>query len=318
MGMTPWRYPELLTSLMQHSPFQGEDMQVLAQLIQQQRQALVSPLSYTREQLRHMDLPGITSPLPVDFDFSMLLRSDWQPVINLAMIGWLSEEGQSQVTPHLLTTIRTAEGNLTHPNVVSTPTQRVLDVSVLSDLIRATPRLHVPIPHIPLESIGDTLQAFEMARFSPNPQDLNQRRAPLIKLVRQLLNDKMNIPQAKNLEGTASLGLVTLGFSYVGDHPVTGEELFEPLMMIGLIVHIADPKDFQPKDTTYYRKMGWTELAGFSQNLGDQNVQRLVPEVDELDVVDVCVYGQCLKSTQYVAQFPKNFLEQHLGVPVVN
>jgi hypothetical protein len=297
---------------------------------------------YTEAELHELNLPGFMEPACLDVDNpygSLFKDTQWQPVLNLAVVTEVVTP-DDRLDLRVLTAIRRAEANPTHPDVVSTPTQRIVDRDDLKHmLVHASPYLDLrppslpgepPLEHLPrpfhLREVNPSQPAV-VAEFGPKPHDLiTHNTMPLEALSRKLLVDKLGQAAICAPEFTArlaekgiypSLGKVSLsrlvaGFSYVSDRERTGEPEFEPIVMLGAVMHCTYPL-LIPAETNDYRNISWTSLDAFASNVRERNSSNLIWGLSNADQIRVCVRGLCL-STSVVTTSADAKLGQHMNL----
>lgn len=241
---------------------------------------------YTESEIssRSSELPGLVEPGDV---FTILtdprIKCLWQPVLSATVVTRFN--GQLQV----LTGKRTAEGNTTHTNVASTPTMRIPDEEaglLLPD--------HVPFC---LSGSIDPLKPFISESLTPSVAGLPDSRDVLAAKVANLLALKLGLGQALESSrqgvGRASLARCIVGFSYLDD-TVTGEALFEPLIMLGAVVGLDQKIAEQiPPATVSYSNLGWTPLSTYVHGVATKTLFEVIPSAKPEDELEVCVRGLC-------------------------
>jgi hypothetical protein len=289
--------------------------------------------SYTEAQLRSPDgprLPGLWEPAALNVldPYALFRDSDWQPVLNLAIVAdEITEDGATGL--RMLAGSR-PETEVTHPNVVSTPTQWITDrkqLEVMLDLHffdSAACHHSLPERNEPIESLTPTFHLNEInpsrpaviGKLHPYPQDLGDLTLPLGRMAQKLLAEKLGFEswydpenrQRLNAAGLhPSLGRISMsrlvaGFSYVGD-TADEEPLYEPIVMVGAVLHTQYPKLF-PRRTSRYENLTFTPLDTFPQNVRERKVGNLIWVGSERDEVMMCVRGLCLSTSAEMSGGP--------------
>ncbi|HYH75542.1 MAG TPA: hypothetical protein VD735_06305 [Candidatus Saccharimonadales bacterium] len=285
---------------------------------------------FTEAQLRSPDgpnLPGLWAPARIDpaDPYAFFRDTDWRPVLNLAIVTEaISESGQTSL--RLLTGSR-PESEQTHPNVVSTPTQWMTDRPRLELLLEQA----FFAPHI----LGNTTTSAGLAvnpelhlgeinpsRFGvianvePHPVSIGGVTPPLGFFTQKLLADKLGFdswyapsPKEKLAAtglhpsiGSVSLSRLLAGFSYVGENE-HDDPLYEPIVMVGGVMHTPFPKLFA-RSTPRYDNLTFTSLSAFPQNVRNREVGNLIQLDAEYNEIMMCVRGLCLTTGAEMSSGP--------------
>jgi hypothetical protein len=281
--------------------------------------------SYTEAELRSPNgphLPGLWTPAKIDVadPYAFFRNTDWQPVLNLAIVT--ETIGETLTPGYGILTGSRPETELTHPSVVSTPTQWITDHVTLQSTLEdyffnnggATVQGLPATPEMHLQAINPNHYAV-VGNADPRRANLRRPR-PLVQLTQKLLAEKLGFDSwygpgnkeqlaAAGLHpslGTVSISRLLAGFSYVGENQ-HGEPLHQPLVMVGAVLHTPFPKLF-PRSTPRYDDLTFTDLASFKGNVASRNVGNLIKLDTEADAVMMCVRGLCLTTGVEMASGP--------------
>lgn len=262
-------------------------------------------------------LPGLREPAKLDITdpYSFFRGTDWQPVLNLAIIT--EDIDATGTTGHQMLTGSRPATESTHPNVVSTPTQWITDRALLQavledhflpDFFNDTTDVGLPVtPEIHLGHVNPNHYAI-LGNANPRQTALGRRATPLGLLTQKLLAEKLGFadwygPENKELLmrggllpsiGAVSLSRLLAGFSYVGENH-HDEPLYEPIVMLGTVVHTPYPKLF-PRTTARYENLSFTDVQSFKNNVINRNVANLIRLDTAADEVMMCVRGLCMST----------------------
>ncbi len=220
----------------------------------------------------------------------------------------------------LLTGIRRRETNATHPDVVSTPTIRIPSSFAREVISAKAHSLNIQLPSFVVNDVEPT-KPVRVMYFEANPEPIPNNISMLPSLVSNLLAQKLGIGEAleqhtaDNPLGTVSLKTILAGFSYASGRMEAGEEipLFEPLLMMGAVVHLSD-SSVTPSETSSYRNLGWVDANTYQLGHEMRDAGLLVPGLALTDAADVCVRGLCLSTSRAAICNPSD-LRSHLGSP---
>lgn len=259
--------------------------------------------SYTESELRELNLPGFMVPARMDprAPFSIFEDSHWQMVHNMSIVAHAGNVG------YIATMIR-EPGNVTHENVVSTPTQRLTHHQAQEVLTLKAPYLDEDdvgldyiLPTFLLREVNPSRPAV-VARYGRNVERLDwvEPLHPLCSLTFDLLKTKLGFEEPERAAllgerfGKVAIRRVLAGFSYVDDTP-SGEPLYEPLIMLGTVLVLHEPGiSSLPERTSEYRGISWVPLEGFADRVGRRAVRDLIWNVTDKEEIEVCVRGMCL------------------------
>lgn len=274
---------------------------------------------YTEDELFELadqgKLPGFLSP--ATYGPNLFEETAWQPVSNVSIVR--IHEGRPyapDTTLSILTAIRRRETNPTHPDVVSTPTQR-MGAGTAKTLIaeRAKFLRSSPTSEFELTEINPQRPAV-IASFEPNVTALYHNEN-LSALVHRLLDTKLDFGDLSYGErrvwegiGKVSLSRVVAGFSGVND-PETGDPLYEPIVMFGSVLSTGALHLPLFAETDEYRNITFTNVGRFAHNVTSRSVTELVV-ASEWDEVYACVRGLCL-ATSVQATSDLQDLWRHMG-----
>jgi hypothetical protein len=277
------------------------------------KEFVVPAPSYSFEQLQELHLPGYSEPIQFEpseaSPLGQLEASDWQIVLNTAIVCRFGGVYRTR------TMVRTPESNPTHPNVISTATQRKAP-DVLAAIIRdkrgfLDTETRAALPKQLAHEV-DTRTALVIARFMPEAEPVGgigvDSRRPLGRAVAELLVDKLGVDEGlltRQLIGYVSLSALSLGFSNVEVDGAHGNPVVqtEPLALVRTILELpprdgADD-DFDPHEifgeTEHYAYPYWSPVRDFGDNVAGRKVQPFLPDaVREGDIFQFCQYGQCM------------------------
>lgn len=179
---------------------------------------------------------------------------------------------------------RRSETNLTHPEIVSAPTQRIPEglAKGILDLCKKSQDLNSPAPFRP-ETISN---------FSTNGHH------PIIYAVESLLSRKLGLSdhlEQKNIRFSAISVLSLVGWANypnligVSDAPYPERE---NLKMINIRVHIHKGADLFPSNTASYHFSRWVTAENYCKMMDGKDVSQV-----GLDGFRFCVDGLCVATT---------------------
>lgn len=216
------------------------------------------------------------------------------PVLSLTVLDGSSlPGGELRADSRVLVVVRDAVANLTHPNVVSVPTQRI--PAQLYDAIVASAR-----------SVGKdrNVRFFDGGVISSKTDDGHNAT---VHATEALLARKLGL--AEGLESgrvrfRAALRARVDGTAVYDN--VGSDAIFEPISMLNVVVELACPQDELPLTTTSYSLLAWTSVARFLRGVDARDPHVVSPA---LDSIELCVHGVCLDAaraslTQLVGSVP--------------
>ncbi|HJP95996.1 MAG TPA: hypothetical protein VJ843_01345 [Candidatus Saccharimonadales bacterium] len=266
---------------------------------------------YTEQEIQNVHLPGFGEMS--DLDTTLAPETAWQTVLSLTVVA-KTESGELEV----MDGIRRAESNPTHPDVVSTPTGRLprsIASAILASKAGARP---VDQPKWLIESL-DPKSPVVIEQLCANIEPVPERESPLPYVVGALMAGKLGCAGALELASSkrplahASLATMLGGFSYASDRELpTGEmaPVYEPLIMLGSVVTIADKRAI-PQETESYRSISWVPLDEYLTGVREREAGRLINDISVEDEVSVCVRGLCLATSAANVE-DAVFLSQHV------
>jgi hypothetical protein len=214
--------------------------------------------------------------------------NEFRDVVALTLIDSSSLDAGA-ITPHtkLRIGVRRAERHITHPDIVSVPTQRV--PSALADSL--------------LRGWLDTLEIGQMATFGMRwvSNQTQNGHDPIIYAVESLLCTKLGVAtalEAGKVVFEASPEICTLNFARypnildLEDSPYPAEEL---LRMTNIRVHITEGVDLFPEDTESYMHSRWVQVANFRKMMDGKDLRWV-----GLDSFKFCVDGLCVATTNEI------------------
>ena len=209
--------------------------------------------------------------------------SESSPVLALTIVdGETLDSGNLKLDSRMMVAVRDPKTNLSHPDVISVPTQRV-----------------------PPTFLGEVLAGAELVKEDGPCRHLRSREAdstldngetPLIFAVESLMSKKLGVGDAlerKEVTFHASLRLFLDG---VVENPETAEGVprRERLAMANILVAIDRGAALFPARTASYSRLLWTSIETFLSSARTKSTLALDPG---LDPIRYCIYGLCIAST---------------------
>jgi hypothetical protein len=225
-----------------------------------------------------------------------MLNTHPVPVVALTIVN--SKNNQIRETTRdseLLVVVRDVTTNLTHPNVISVPTQRI-PVSLFSDIIGSG--------KLAIKTQSTTYFTGEW--IANNRQNGHN---PIIYAIEALLARKLgaaNALETRTLAFESQLKAMMVGQSYHPQLPI--ERRYENISMLNIKVFIDRYNHEFPSQTASYSHILWTSVETFIET-----VQKKQPEILEpnLDPLEYCIHGLCIWSTY-------NILGHELGLKPID
>ena len=227
------------------------------------------------------------------------------PVLSVSIIdkNTLSENGVITPESNILVGVRCALTHLTHPDVVSIPTQRIPE-KLLDDYYEEGIETGV-------EEITLPVLASEIFKIQPGKNyaitDESSSHDPLKYAVESILSKKLLLGQAleeKKITFTAEPAIAITGFvlyEKTGDTlpgvevEVEGRKFFkEYLTMYNIMVKILNI-EYIPADTPSYSDVRWAKIRDFIRMVETKNVEVLHSLFGNRSI-QICVHGLCLAS----------------------
>lgn len=202
------------------------------------------------------------------------------PVLSLTIIdkSTLNDNIIDENTSILLT-VRDKNTNLTHPNVISVPTQRI-PASLLSELKNSS----TLVEH---DNSSSYYSEHKVSSLNCNGHH------PVIYAVESILSRKLGLSDALEsqlLSFDAYLYIVLKGKSYHPNLPKDdGREEF--IEMANIVVITSDIEIF-PKHTPSYSHILWESSKNFINTVKDKN-----PMLVKLDPIEYCIHGLCIETS---------------------
>jgi hypothetical protein len=197
---------------------------------------------------RPWQLTDITEPLSV-----------YRPVLALTILRQRAEHLE------ILAGVRTGAANITHPGVVSVPTQRVPQV----------------IAESWLSELGRPLGPELAGQLGREVEYLLARKLGLADAL-ELRQVRLSIHALSGWQGTSVIGEDQDGL------------ITEDLTMFNACVEVVEGDGLVPPETASYRPLVWARSTDFLRMVETREVAALNADLDELLF---CVYGLCLEST---------------------
>ena len=228
-------------------------------------------------------LPGFFEPSDVISAVRPGYLDGWQPVLSATIVSRIDDE------LHVLTGTRSAEANMTHVNVASTPTIR-LAIDEVEPLV---------IQDVPFYIAGsiDPLKPYVSDSLYPSTRGIPDNTEVISGRISYILALKLGL--AETLEtarypiGRTSLARCVVGFSYLEDNK-DGEPLYEPLIMLGAIVGLDSGAALKiPNETISYTNLGWTPIDSYVRGIKTRNLLDVIPSAGPQDELEVCIRGLC-------------------------
>jgi len=216
------------------------------------------------------------------------------PVIALTILRGAKSAGEQ-----ILTVVRNPGANLTHPDVVSVPTQRIPDALMASLLSRSEVCDRVK------RRRQDHLETLTVFRGRRADSDRDSGHDPVIYSVESLLARKLGMAEVLEKNGLrfqAWPGVLLEGVarypSLIADSGSESEVqegsggAQEAIKMLNIAVRITAGADLFPESTCSYNHIQWSDLAGFRRMITDRD-----PAAIGLDALRFCVGGLCVSSS---------------------
>lgn len=193
-------------------------------------------------------------------------------------------------TTRILIVVRDATTNVTHPDVVSMPTQRIpfaLAESLLNDT----------------SSLGSEQTADAETTYLIGPEYTNLERMvhnPVVYSVVALLTRKLGVTEylewhhghKPRLTFSATVASMTVGHATYSNRP--GGRESEYIRMINVLVRIVDGVDLFPSQTSNYAFVRWVDASRFMEAMRDRNPTAIDPR---LRLEQYCIHGLCVHGT---------------------
>ena len=249
-----------------------------------------------------LGLPTFDDVSPLDrATTASSLADSYNGVVALA-VKRATEAGTHQI----LTGIRRAETNQTHPNVVSVPTAVYGIDAVARSLDEAT-----AIKEDRYTIIFDKeASSFKRTRtcYATN----------LGLLATHLMATKLNL--GESVEDLILAGAefryqnLVLGASILEPDSAIGQDVIEANAMLNIAVTVPAEMSDLFQDTAALRALSWVDEDDFLRGLHDRRVSDFFgPHREDVDEVEVCVHGLCLTTTALA--IPKTQTEQLVHRP---
>ena len=247
-------------------------------------------------------------------------ESNPTPVLVLTVFdgNTLGSDGEITEKTRMLVGGRSGETNLTHPDVISTPTQRV-PKSVLDDILRLSQQAEVTTQ----TELRFPERVSRVIALETPVYDSKESHNPVVYAVRSLLSAKLGLAEA--LEKNEVHFTATPVTSLVGSvlyavlegqtaaqferHavPVTigGEQYMQEYHQMLNVRVVLDNPDLVPAGTPSYSNLYWMTVAQFNQ-MNQTRDLRHVSGISMEQAFGYCIHGLCLMtSSVYVNQQQK-------------
>ncbi len=207
----------------------------------------------------------------------------WAPVL-AATIFTADSNGIAEI----LVAVRDPETNITHPNVVSTPTRRLTPeafalAAAAVPVIEQTPRRH----------------KFLIDRgWRRSTSDADNDWTGIQWEIDMLLQDKLGVPfggrNSTVLGYRPAQHAVTLGNSRVGVDEY-GRDVIEKVAMLNVLVQTTtSQKELFAESTEHYRDIRWVSPDQYRDMQARKN---LLPVFDEM-AAELCIHGVCIATSR--------------------
>lgn len=208
------------------------------------------------------------------------------PVITLTVLdnATVNNNGVTKDS-RMLVVVRDPITNFNHPNVVSTPTQRI------------PLYLHKEIIKSKLEDIGQNVQSINKRRFVDN--EFNNGHNSLIYTIESLFSKKLGLADSlenKQIKFKAVLGLFTNDKTFL-QNPVNNKIEPHYISMINILVLVYSGVNLFPLKTNSYSHILWTEVGKFMRMVKDKNILEISTD---LNPFEYCIHGLCLSTSNEV------------------
>lgn len=204
----------------------------------------------------------------------------YAPVVALTILdaNTLEDCGRPSLDSRALVVVRNPETNITHPNVLCVPTQRI-PKKVAQQLLGASNHIHV--------NDGPSL-CYYPEEWHDNSR--NSESPEVIFLVNSLLCRKLGLADALEFEYCAYKASLYLSIKDEVFHP----DHSEMTIMFNIIVKIRSGINLIPMRTSSYNSIGWCSLGKFLEIIETRN-----PTIFDVSLspVQICVQGLCIKSS---------------------
>jgi len=221
------------------------------------------------------------------------------PVVALTIL-----RGAKSADDQILTVVRNPDTNLTHPDVISVPTQRLPEALLASLLERAVVRSRVQRQR---RGGTETLTIFrddQVDNAGASGHD------PVVYAVESLLARKLGLAEALEndalryqawlgalLEGRAQYPSLITDAEYLSAGRDASSDAQEAILMLNIAVRITEGADLFPESTGSYNLIRWSDRNLFRRMTADRD-----PAAIGLDMFRFCVDGLCVDSSDAFLQ----------------
>jgi hypothetical protein len=201
-------------------------------------------------------------------------RYEANPVIALTILD--SPDGGRDI----LVGVRTITANRTHPQVISTPTQRIPWSFVRHICAGAT-------------AIGDFKGSG--GTHVLDVQSSSSSEAATRYVVRALFSSKLGVAaelETGRLEYHATLESLTLGTAHYPNLPAHHGK--ERILMCNIRVTLTKGAELFPESTASYDPLVWVDKNAFIKAVESKDIFLLFPDGDP---IELCIYGLCVSTS---------------------
>lgn len=200
------------------------------------------------------------------------------PVLSLIIVdGQTLDLGRINDDTKILLVVRDKETNITHPNVISVPTQRIPH-ALYGDILQSATVIN-----------NTDLRTYYAGNYVSNMTTNGHH--PLVYAVESLLALKLNLADAVETDGCkfeCRLCISQEGKAYHSNLPVRdGRE--EYISMVSLLVSVREGIDLIPPNSASYSHIMWIKVKTFLETVKSRN-----PLVVDLNPLEYCIRGLCI------------------------
>ena len=205
------------------------------------------------------------------------------PVVALTIVDSATLENNHITEDSLvLVVVRDPDTNATHPNVVSTPTQRI-PINLFSEL----------------NTIYRSNDKNQQKLISSDQESQNFTHNPIVYAVDALMSKKLGASELLESESmlyNAEIKLIKDGISY---HKVENQIDLVPhyISMVNILVQIQEGASGIPSRTASYRYLIWTRVEDFLRSFKEKDPILISKE---LDPFKYCLHGMCISTSTNV------------------
>ena len=214
------------------------------------------------------------------------------PVLALTVVDATTlKDNEITSESKVLCVVRAPETNLTHPNVVSTPTQRI-PAALYQGIVDSTARESNILNYSSMTSVFCLNKA-------PCSHD------PILYAVEGILSKKLGVGEyleSKQIVLRARLGLIEFGRTF---YPTNSGNETVPhyIVMINIMVFIYEGINFFPDKTTSYSHFFWVEVSRYFEMIKYKDPTQIS---QNLNPFKFCVKGMCISTTNTILRMALN------------